>query len=95
MGFLSKINKKLGFSKGQKERVRALKRREALGLTPKYVEDPMGRIISPGGRFNRSALERRVAEMTALNPGIAIRRIKLQQQRMPMPQPIPERMPDK
>jgi hypothetical protein len=42
MGFLSKINKKLGFSKGTKERMRALKRREALGLNPKYVEDPMG-----------------------------------------------------
>jgi hypothetical protein len=70
MGFLSKINKKLGFSKGTKERVRALKRREALGLNPKYVEDPMGRILSPSGRFNQSALDRRVAEMTALNPGM-------------------------
>jgi D-ribose pyranose/furanose isomerase RbsD len=70
MGFLSKINKKLGFSKGTKERVRALKRREALGLNPKYVEDPMGPIMSPSGRFNQSALDRKVAEMTALNPGI-------------------------
>jgi hypothetical protein len=70
MGFLSKINKKLGFSKGTKERVRALKRREALGLNPKYVEDPMGRILSPRGRFNQSALDRRVAEMKALNPGM-------------------------
>jgi D-ribose pyranose/furanose isomerase RbsD len=70
MGFLSKINKKLGFSKGTKERVRALKRREALGLNPKYVEDPMGPIMSPSGRFNQSALDRRVAEMTALNPGM-------------------------
>jgi hypothetical protein len=70
MGFLSKINKKLGFSKGTKERMRALKRREALGLNPKYVEDPMGRILSPRGRFNQSALDRRVAEMTALNPGM-------------------------
>jgi hypothetical protein len=47
-----------------------LKRREALGLNPKYVEDPMGRILSPSGRFNQSALDRRVAEMTALNPGM-------------------------
>jgi hypothetical protein len=70
MGFLSKINKKLGFSKGTKERVRALKRREALGLNPKYVEDPMGPIMSPSGRFNQSALDRKVAEMTALNPGM-------------------------
>jgi hypothetical protein len=70
MGFLSKINKKLGFSKGTKERVRALKRREALGLNPKYVEDPMGPIMSPSGRFNQSALDRRVAEMKALNPGM-------------------------
>jgi hypothetical protein len=70
MGFLSKLNKSLGFSKGTKERARALKRREALGLTPKYVEDPMGRILSPRGRFNQSALERRIAEMTALNPGM-------------------------
>lgn len=72
MGFLSKLNKSLGFSKGTKERARALKRREALGLTPKYVEDPMGRILSPRGRFNQSALERRVAEMTALNPGMGL-----------------------
>jgi hypothetical protein len=70
MGFLSKINKKLGFSKGTKERVRALKRREALGLNPKYVEDPMGPIMSPSGRFNQSALDRKVAEITALNPGM-------------------------
>jgi hypothetical protein len=70
MGFLSKINKKLGFSKGTKERVRALKRREALGLNPKYVEDPMGPIMSPSGRFNQSALDRKVAEMAALNPGM-------------------------
>jgi hypothetical protein len=70
MGFLSKINKKLGFSKGTKERVRALKRREALGLNPKYVEDPMGPIMSPSGRFNQSALDRKVAEMKALNPGM-------------------------
>jgi hypothetical protein len=62
MGFLSKINKKLGFSKGTKERVRALKRREALGLNPKYVEDPMGPIMSPSGRFNQSALDRLIAE---------------------------------
>ena len=68
MGFLSKLNKSLGFSKGTKERARVLKRREALGLNPKYVEDPMGRILSPRGRFNQSAFDRRVAEMTALNP---------------------------
>jgi hypothetical protein len=33
MGFLSKLNKSLGFSKGTKERARALKRREASVLT--------------------------------------------------------------
>jgi D-ribose pyranose/furanose isomerase RbsD len=49
---------------------RSLKRREALGLNPKYVEDPMGPIMSPSGRFNQSALDRKVAEMTALNPGM-------------------------
>jgi len=76
MGFLSKLNKKLGFSKGTKERARALKRREALGLTPKYVEDPMGRILSPGGGFNRSALERKIAEMRALNPGMGMGQIE-------------------
>jgi hypothetical protein len=70
MGFLSKINKKLGFSKGTKERVRALKRREALGLNPKYVEDPMGPIMSPSGRFNQSALDRLIAETESLNPGM-------------------------
>jgi len=76
MGFLSKLNKSLGFSKGTKERARALKRREALGLTPKYVEDPMGRILSPGGGFNRSALERKIAEMRALNPGMGMGQIE-------------------
>jgi hypothetical protein len=70
MGFLSRINKKLGFSKGTKERVRALKRREALGLNPKYVEDPMGPIMSPSGRFNQSALDRLIAETESLNPGM-------------------------
>ena len=70
MGFLSKLNKKLGFSKGTKERARALKRREALGLNPKYVEDPMGRILSPRGRFNQSAFKRMQDEMMALNPGM-------------------------
>ena len=76
MGFLSKLNKSLGFSKGTKERARALKRREALGLTPKYVEDPMGRILSPGGKFNQSALERKIAEMRALNPGMGMGQIE-------------------
>ena len=66
MGFLSKLNKSLGFSKGRKQRMREAKRRAA--LRPKYVEDPMGRILSPRGRFNQSAFDRRIAEMTALNP---------------------------
>ena len=66
MGFLSKLNKSLGFSKGRKQRMREAKRRAA--LRPKYVENPMGRILSPSGRFNQSAFDRRIAEMTALNP---------------------------
>jgi hypothetical protein len=69
MGFLSKINKKLGFSKGTKERVRALKRREALGLNPKYVEDPYGPILNRpsrvpfDGQINEAALQARAPRM--------------------------------
>ena len=68
MGFLSKLNKSLGFSKGRKQRMREAKRRAA--LRPKYVEDPMGRILSPRGRVNQSALKRMRDEMMALNPGM-------------------------
>jgi hypothetical protein len=69
MGFLSKINKKLGFSKGTKERMRALKRREALGLNPKYVEDPYGPILNRpsrvpfDGQINEAALQARAPRM--------------------------------
>jgi hypothetical protein len=76
MGFLSKINKKLGFSKGTKERVRALKRREALGLNPKYVEDPYGPILNRpsrvpfDGQINEAALQARAPRMPSLNPGM-------------------------
>jgi hypothetical protein len=75
MGFLSKINKKLGFSKGTKERVRALKRREALGLNPKYVEDPYGPILNRpsrvpfDGQINEAALQARAPRMPRIDDG--------------------------
>ena len=102
MGFLSKINKKLGFSKGTKKRLRDLKRREALGFRPSYVENPMGRILKPRGllgpTLNRSALQRKIAEMGAIrkkSPNMPITFDNPSFRMIGTPQPIPERMPQK
>jgi hypothetical protein len=107
MGFLSKINKKLGFSKGTKERVRALKRREALGLNPKYVEDPYGPILNRpsrvpfDGQINEAALQARAPRMPRM-PRIDDGRMRampigpgarLQMPNFGMPQPIARRDP--
>ena len=69
MGFLSKINKKLGFSKGTKEKMRALKRREALGLNPMPSGNPYGPILNRpsrvpfDGQINEAALQARAPRM--------------------------------